>query len=224
VEVQAYLQGDWVQSFVFTINITNRCETTEIVPLQIADQTYYTGRDPLWFIFYWPEIVGTCGPITYSANQTITGDASFNASLDPGVFQYPRQGQGNETLSIYTWDLSKVGTYQVRVWGSLGVGGYKQVSITFQVFVIEDPCSYLSYYTPFVPDLTLWINQTDQVVKIPPYYMNISSWICNFTYVFTDGVGATLDPIFVVSNVALQGDGTNITLDTSNITKTTLSP
>jgi hypothetical protein len=28
VMVQAYLQGDWVQTHVFTINITNRCAVT----------------------------------------------------------------------------------------------------------------------------------------------------------------------------------------------------
>ena len=54
--------------------------------------------------------------------------------------------------------------------------------------------------------------------------MNDTSWICNFTYVFTDGVGNTLDPIFVVANVALQGFGTNVTIVTSNIAKVNLSP
>ena len=54
--------------------------------------------------------------------------------------------------------------------------------------------------------------------------MNDTSWICNFTYVITDGVGNTLDPIFVVANVALQGFGTNVTVVTSNIAKVNLSP
>lgn len=54
--------------------------------------------------------------------------------------------------------------------------------------------------------------------------MSIPSWICNFTYTITDNLGQTLDPIFVVKNVALQGDGTNITLLTTNIAKTAISP
>jgi hypothetical protein len=32
--------------------------------------------------------------------------------------------------------------------------------------------------------------------------MNISSWICNFTYVITDNLGVALDPIFVVEDFA----------------------
>jgi hypothetical protein len=54
--------------------------------------------------------------------------------------------------------------------------------------------------------------------------MNISSWICNFTYVITDHLGVALDSAFVVKNVALQGEGTNITLLTSTIAKTGISP
>ena len=135
----------------------------------------------------------------------MVGTPSFNSSLDPGVFQYPQVVGGNNTLSIYTWDLTKIGTYQVRVWGSLGVGGYEQTSITFNVFIIQDPCSYYPYVTPFVADLTLWINQTTQTVAIPPFVMNDTTLICNFTYQITDNSGNTLSPIFVVDNFAFQG-------------------
>lgn len=68
--------------------------------------------------------------------------------------------------------------------------------------MIQDPCSYLTYLTPDVYDLTLWVNETNQILMIPAFEMNISSWICNFTYVITDNLGQTLDPIFVVQNFA----------------------
>jgi hypothetical protein len=87
--------------------------------------TYYTGRDPIDFTFVWSETVGTCGPISYSANQFLTSNSLSNNSLDSGVFLYPRPGGGNNTLRIFTWDDTKVGLYRVRVWGSLGVGGFK---------------------------------------------------------------------------------------------------
>jgi hypothetical protein len=86
---------------------------------------YYTGRDPIDFTFVWPETVGVCGPITYSAREYLLDTPSSNNTLDTGVFAYPKPSGGNDTLRIYTWDDSKVGVYQVRVWASLGVGGYK---------------------------------------------------------------------------------------------------
>ena len=48
--------------------------------------------------------------------------------------------------------------------------------------------------------MTLWINQTDQTVQVPSFKM-IDPWICNFTYVFTNGVGGSLDPIFKKTEV-----------------------
>ena len=54
--------------------------------------------------------------------------------------------------------------------------------------------------------------------------MNDSMWVCNFTYSISTQSGQALDPIFVVKQVANEGDGTNVTLVTSDITKTLLSP
>ena len=59
--------------------------------------------------------------------------------------------------------------------------------------------------TSFVEDVTLWINQTNQVVQIPPFRMNDTAWICNFTYEIRTNLGQTLDPIFVVREVANEG-------------------
>lgn len=73
-------------------------------------------------------------------------------------------------------------------------------------------------------DLTLWINQTNQIVNILPFTMNDTSWICNFTYELRTSTGTTLDPIFITKEIANQGDGTNITLVTTDITKVELSP
>jgi hypothetical protein len=86
--------------------------------------TYYTGRDPIDFTFIWSETIGTCGPISYSANEFLLSNTFSNNSLDSGVFQYPGPTGINNTLRIYTWDDTKVGSYKVRVWGSLGVGGF----------------------------------------------------------------------------------------------------
>ena len=117
-----------------------------------------------------------------------------------------------------------MGTYQVRVYASLGVGGFQQSYTIFSVQVIKDPCSYYPYTTTPVADLTLWVNQSNQVALIPPFTFVDPTWICNFTYTITDIFGNPLDPCFVVDSVALQGQGTNITLVTSDITKTQLSP
>jgi hypothetical protein len=54
--------------------------------------------------------------------------------------------------------------------------------------------------------------------------MNDTMWSCNFTYQIRTITGSTLDPIFVVKETANEGDGTNITLVTTDITKTLLSP
>ena len=86
--------------------------------------TYYTGRDPIDFTFIWSETIGTCGPISYSANEFLLSNTFSNKSLDSGVFKYPGPTGINNTLRIYTWDDTKVGSYKVRVWGSLGVGGF----------------------------------------------------------------------------------------------------
>lgn len=54
--------------------------------------------------------------------------------------------------------------------------------------------------------------------------MNDTSWVCNFTYELRTGTGGTLDPIFVLKEAANQGDGTNITLVTTDKTKVDISP
>lgn len=111
VKVEARLQGDLVQTKTYNILITNKCAVASITPVPIADVIYYTGRDAIDFTFVWPETVGTCGPITYSANEYLLGTPSSNSSLDSGIFAYPKPTGGNNTLSIFTWDDSKVGTY-----------------------------------------------------------------------------------------------------------------
>ncbi len=49
-------------------------------------------------------------------------------------------------------------------------------------------------------------------------------WICNFTYQITNGAGGALDPSFKKNEIVKQGTGPNVTLDTTDITKTDLSP
>lgn len=116
------------------------------------------GRDAIDFTFVWSEIVGACGPITYSAREYLSTATSTNSTLDTGVFAYPGPTGVNNSLRIYTWDDAKVGVYEVRVWASLGVGGYQQASMVFSVEIIRDPCSYFSYVISSVEDTTLWIN------------------------------------------------------------------
>lgn len=77
--------------------------------------------------------MGTCGPISYFALEYDSLNLASNNSLDVGVFAYPKPSGGNDTLRIYTWDDAKVGTFYVRVWASLGVGGFKQTYTTFSV-------------------------------------------------------------------------------------------
>jgi hypothetical protein len=96
-----------------------------INPVPLPSQVYYTGRDLIDYLFIWPETVGVCGPVTYSANEYLDSNPLSNNSLDAGVFFYPKPGGENNTLRIYTWDDSKAGSYKVRIWASLGVGGFQ---------------------------------------------------------------------------------------------------
>ena len=64
--IRGYLQGDLVKEVTYSIQITNRCKDTAIVPVTIPEQIYYTGRDPIVIYFDWSETVGTCEPIAYS--------------------------------------------------------------------------------------------------------------------------------------------------------------
>lgn len=146
---------------MYQVNITNKCALTVITPVAIPDQVYYTGRDPIDFTFTWSENVGVCGPISYFANEFLPATPNSNSTVDSGVFLYPRPGGGNNTFRIFTWDDSKVGLWRVRVWASLGVGGYKQTSTIFNVQIVKDPCSYFPYVASSVEDLTLWVNQTN---------------------------------------------------------------
>lgn len=86
---------------------------------------YYTGRDSIDLTFVWTETVGKCGPITYAIKEYISANPSSNNSLDATIFTYPSVPLTNNTLKIFTADESKVGTYKIRVYGSLGIGGYK---------------------------------------------------------------------------------------------------
>lgn len=62
-------------------------------------------------------------------------------------------------------------------------------------------------------------------MQIPYFKMNGDPvWICNFTYVFTNGAGGALDPIFKKTEVAAQGTGPSVQLDTIDVTKVDLSP
>lgn len=225
LKIEARLQGDLVKVFTYSVNITNKCALTQIVPVPINDWVYYHGRDAIDLSFPWTETVGTCGPIIYSAKVYNPYDLSVNDTLDNGVFMYPRVPSAiNETIRIYTLDETKFAVYYVRVWASLGVGGFQQKYITFQLQVIKDPCSYFPYVTSFSEDLTLWVDQTNQVAMIPPFVMNDTNWVCNFSYEIRTVSGGLLDPVFVIKEVANQGDGTNITLVTTDKTKVDLSP
>jgi hypothetical protein len=150
-----------VASLVFTVNITNDCEPTEITPQVMPNWIYYTGRDSIDLTFVWSETVGKCGPITYSIREYLISDVNSNYTLDSSIFTSPSVETTNNTMKIFTADESKVGTYHIRVFASLGVGGYKQSSTLFSVQVIRDPCAYFTFSVPFIDDLTLWINQTD---------------------------------------------------------------
>ena len=125
IKIEGRLQGDLVKTYIYTVKITNKCNATVITPVPISDQVYYVGRDPIDFTFVWTENIGTCGPISYSANEFLPYNTASNNSLDNGVFLYPGPSGVNNTLRIYTWDDTKANFYKVRVWASLGVGGYK---------------------------------------------------------------------------------------------------
>jgi hypothetical protein len=77
---------------------------------------------------------------------------------------------------------------------------------------------------PFIEDMTLWVSQTDQTVVVPSFKMIDPLWICNFTYVFTNGIGGSLDTAFKKTEVVKQGTDPSVQLDTTDITKVDLSP
>jgi hypothetical protein len=121
---------------------------------------YYTGRDSIDLTFVWSETVGKCGPITFSLQEYLMTNVNSNNSLDSSIFTYPSVAGSNNTLKIFTADESKTGIYRIRVYASLGVGGYKQSSTIFTLSIIRDPCAYYAFSVPFIDDLTLWVNQT----------------------------------------------------------------
>jgi hypothetical protein len=86
---------------------------------------YYTGRDSIDLQFIWTETVGKCGPISYTIREYISTNIAINNTLDSSIFTYPSVANTNNTLKIFTADEAKVGTYRIRVYASLGVGGYK---------------------------------------------------------------------------------------------------
>jgi hypothetical protein len=69
----------------------------------------------------------------------------------------------------------------------------------FTVQVIKDPCSYFPFVTPIVDDLTLWVNQTNQIVNIPPFLMNETIWVCNFTYEIRTPLSQPVEPMFLIT-------------------------
>jgi len=119
---------------------------------------YYTGRDSIDLTFVWSETVGKCGPISYSIREYLTSNENSNNTLDSSIFTYPSVVGTNNTLKIFTADESKVGTYRIRVYASLGIGGYLQSNTLFSLQIIRDPCAYYTFTVPFIDDLTLWIN------------------------------------------------------------------
>lgn len=124
----------------------------------MPEWTYYTGRDSIDLTFVWTETVGKCGPISYRIMEYLPSNTASNNTLDTSIFTTPSVPGTNNTLKIFTADESKVGTYRVRVYGSLGIGGYKQASTFFTVNIIRDPCAYYAFTVPFIEDMTLWIN------------------------------------------------------------------
>lgn len=190
----------------------------------MPDWVYYTGRDLIDLTFVWTETIGKCGPISFAIREYLLTDTSSNNTLDSSIFTYPSVVGTNNTLKIFTADEAKVGTYRIRVYASLGIGGYKQSSTFFTLSLIRDPCAYYTFTVPFIDDLTLWINQTGQTVTIPFFKMIDQSWICNFTYVMTTDSNAALDPIFVKNQAVPQATNPTLSLVTTDKTKVDLSP
>lgn len=91
----------------------------------MPDWTYYTGRDSIDLTFVWSETVGKCGPISYKIHEFLPATPSSNNTLDSSIFTYPSVPATNNTMNIFTADETKVGTYSIRVYSSLYVGGYK---------------------------------------------------------------------------------------------------
>ena len=165
--VKAQLQGDYVFTYVYKVNITNACSVTTITTTSSPNWIYYTGRDSINLLFVWSETVGLCGPIIYSCNQYLPSDTTYNNTLDSSIFTYPSISNTINTIQMFTSDFKKAGLYYVRVYASLGVGGFKQNSIIYSIQVIQDPCSYFPFTLPFLNDVTLWVNETNQIVLIP---------------------------------------------------------
>ena len=108
--IEAKLQGDYVATYIFTINITNDCGVTSITPQTMPDWVYYTGGDSIDLTFVWSETVGKCGPISYKIMEYQSLNPSSNNTLDASIFTYPSVAETNNTLKIFTADETKVGT------------------------------------------------------------------------------------------------------------------
>jgi hypothetical protein len=94
------------------------------VAIQQSDIIYYHGRDAINLQFVWSETVGLCGPITYVVLEYLPGTPSSNNSLEASVIKYPHIAGTDNTVRIFTADETRAGTYMVRVYASLGVGGF----------------------------------------------------------------------------------------------------
>ena len=147
------------------MNITNKCVATTITTTSSPNWIYYTGRDSINLLFVWSETIGVlssnvtnCGPITYSVKKYLPSDLTSNNSLDSSIFTYPSIPGTVNSIQMFTNDITKEGLYYVRVYASLGVGGFKQNSLIYSIQIIKDPCSYLTFNLPFVNDITLWVN------------------------------------------------------------------
>jgi hypothetical protein len=93
--------------------------------MAMQDWIYYTGRDSIDLTFVWSETVGKCTPISFKILDYQASNPASNNTLDSSIFTTPSVPDTNNTLKIFTADETKVGTYRIRVYGSLGIGGYK---------------------------------------------------------------------------------------------------
>lgn len=95
------------------VNIVLGCPDTTITPVTVPNQIYYITFTALTFSFIdWTSSVSGCTPFTYTATyndgSALVGKITFNA--------------GTKTFTVTSSTYTDVGTYYIRIIGSLASG------------------------------------------------------------------------------------------------------
>jgi hypothetical protein len=112
---------------LFSVYIIDDCASTVVTATSISSQTYHIG-DAASTLFYssFTESIGSCGSFTYIATYT------NGTALDTSVISFT---SSSRKFVIYSSNPSKVGTYSIKVTGTLSLHTSLSNSFTFSLVI-----------------------------------------------------------------------------------------